>query len=775
MEQGGTQEERSLTGLSTEDAEQDANATFKPDCPTIDLALVEAMRVPRDKAFVVRHEKDMEDKIRDDSISEWELPLMNSYQRLLVHRIADHFQLSHSIDQGTKQVTLTKQDHTRIPPASISTLAESERLSEPAAFPPLLSSLSGQSTPSGSGTPGPSVGFRIMRREAGASGSRSDSSRNGTATPEEGGSMRKDRRNMTIEEREAAYREARQRIFGSEGNGESAISTPSNDGAAESGVDGVGGTRKESRKTSSTRSATPSCGTSSDCAGLSSRNPTRAEDNYLPGDATSNPALQYISPTLYDLPTTVRPRHAGFGYPATDQQQFAYYTQAGAYPAPQIQIDAQGRPLMAQSWPYPQYPLVAGQVFHYGIPSDYAHSPGASSRSTSISTGTEGGESARSSISEQNMQQQHLSPSAPAPLNVSSLQGTPVNRSQSVSPTVSYPHRTPPHSGNVTPGGTAVYPTQGPAPGGPWPLVYPGSASQLHFPPSASPYASLDYANAMRNGSVRPNGSANPVPPPASLYSPGYGRMPFQASGTPPNGMATGPYFPGTGGQTGQPGGMRAEENGMHTAHGVSRGRGRMSHGNERSLYDPNKPTATTSPATASSGNPCSNGRHSLGKSSSAAAVLENGGFVSNRRDALPATMTGMTSMRSAVPGQGLRSTSSSSVRSSGQSSASGAGSTFSLPSHPSLPARPDWAMTGRQTGGSSSQASTTPSNYSTISENVKDAPGTPTKTDTTYAMAASDGSGTVITSAMQPQPPSSEAGDKIIEEPDCSPPPTSS
>ncbi|KDN52573.1 hypothetical protein K437DRAFT_253976 [Tilletiaria anomala UBC 951] len=174
--------------------------------PELDPTLISALRNGRDRAFVIKQEIDMIGFVRDAERTSWELPLMNSYQRLLVHRLADQFLLVHSIDPHTKAVCLTKRTDSNIPHTLPSVRAT-------ALVPPEV-----QSAPATR-----PQAFKIMRRDPSASTTRAQSphlsaqddlSHGGSsAASGSANGARRDRRNMTIEEREAAYREARERIF----------------------------------------------------------------------------------------------------------------------------------------------------------------------------------------------------------------------------------------------------------------------------------------------------------------------------------------------------------------------------------------------------------------------------------------------------------------------------------------------------------------------------------------------------------------------------------
>ncbi|KAG1458396.1 hypothetical protein G6F56_006405 [Rhizopus delemar] len=112
---------------------------------------------------------------------------MNSYQRLMIHKLAPYYKLNHFHDGMRKGVYVCKTDITALPEIRLLNIDVSEKTEEPLQNP----------------TPPPQ--FKIMRRSTG-SGSVSprstDDSKNNT-----------ERKNMTLEERKTAYEEARARIF----------------------------------------------------------------------------------------------------------------------------------------------------------------------------------------------------------------------------------------------------------------------------------------------------------------------------------------------------------------------------------------------------------------------------------------------------------------------------------------------------------------------------------------------------------------------------------
>ncbi|KAN0060934.1 hypothetical protein ACQY0O_006668 [Thecaphora frezii] len=230
----------------------------------VDETILNALRNSRDRVFYMQHEREMALFVRDTTRHRLDLPLMNTYQRLLVHRCADQFLLGHHLDPATKAVTLTKTAETRMPELRISQRAAAllsdrdptgaragqAQIATPrhsASSPAAAASASALATASPTGASAtPPSGFRIMRRNptassrgsltpgASTSGSNSDSERSELAGCGKQG--RKDRKHMTIEEREAAYKAARERIFGVSEPGEGSKGEAKGATAATSGA-----------------------------------------------------------------------------------------------------------------------------------------------------------------------------------------------------------------------------------------------------------------------------------------------------------------------------------------------------------------------------------------------------------------------------------------------------------------------------------------------------------------------------------------------------------
>ncbi|KAK0519469.1 hypothetical protein OC835_007512 [Tilletia horrida] len=99
------------------DAARAQAAAEQKEEPELDKALFDALSTSRDRLFVLQSERDMIALLHDaasNTRTSLNMPLMNAYQRLLVHRCADLFGLGHAINPETKAVTLTVLDSSRM-------------------------------------------------------------------------------------------------------------------------------------------------------------------------------------------------------------------------------------------------------------------------------------------------------------------------------------------------------------------------------------------------------------------------------------------------------------------------------------------------------------------------------------------------------------------------------------------------------------------------------------------------------------------------------------
>ncbi|KAI9727089.1 MAG: hypothetical protein M1828_007290 [Chrysothrix sp. TS-e1954] len=175
-----------------------------------DDKLLEALASPKDRLFVLKIEQDMIDFVKDPKETELQLPQTNSFYRMLSHKLAEYYFLGHVYDETSTSVRIYRQPYSRTPPP----LAGYD-MGTPGPTPPLSSTR------------------QIMQRGSKHTGSRENDVVNGAvAIPqnwsEDGGDGiaqnnsdegkedlvdGKDKTNLTREQREKRYNEARERIF----------------------------------------------------------------------------------------------------------------------------------------------------------------------------------------------------------------------------------------------------------------------------------------------------------------------------------------------------------------------------------------------------------------------------------------------------------------------------------------------------------------------------------------------------------------------------------
>ncbi|WQF89020.1 Putative R3H domain, SUZ domain, R3H domain superfamily protein [Colletotrichum destructivum] len=180
-----------------------------------DEKLLEAMASPKDRLFLLRLEAELIKFVQNSKEPYMDFPPSNSFCRMLTHKLADYYRMTHQYEARVGSVRIFRTPYARVP-ESLASIAAPETNAE---------------TP-----PPPAVLPRkIMRRgEEGEFGPNSASPSKATS---ETGSDSKDKsaaanQKLSREQREEAYKQARERIFGnSEKTGES---TPDNEG--ENGV-----------------------------------------------------------------------------------------------------------------------------------------------------------------------------------------------------------------------------------------------------------------------------------------------------------------------------------------------------------------------------------------------------------------------------------------------------------------------------------------------------------------------------------------------------------
>ncbi|KAI5857342.1 hypothetical protein GGS23DRAFT_388336 [Durotheca rogersii] len=307
-----------------------------------DEKLLEAMQSPKDRIFLLRLEQDLINFVECSKDPYMDLPPNNSFCRMLTHKLADYYHMTHSFEAVQGSVRIYRTPFCRVPPS--------------------LASIAGNNTSSSSNATLPQVlPKKIMRRgEDGGSGQASTAP--SKATSEVGSEGREkaglSKEKLTREERAEAYFKARERIFGSadkqgestladndDGNGVSRASSVS--AKDKSNLSKRGKTSKQRRDDSESFDSR-----SQYTAYYHPHQPNWTAPQYIP---IGHP--QYTGPTQQPYQGPIpQPYAAPQGYPAmVPNNAFPPYVNVPIYP-PQTQPTP------------PRYPSSNGSVAAYGGP-----------------------------------------------------------------------------------------------------------------------------------------------------------------------------------------------------------------------------------------------------------------------------------------------------------------------------------------------------------------------------------------------------------------------
>ncbi|KAG5647486.1 hypothetical protein DXG03_009421 [Asterophora parasitica] len=178
----------------------------QPQSPDVDPQILEALR-SKDRIYVLKLGELMEGLIKDRR-TRIDLTPSTSYQRLLVHRCSAFYKLLPESDPTSKGIIVSQTPESRIPTRRLCDLVPAESTAHPAfkimrRSPPDRRSNRAQSQ--GGSVAGEDAELSdVEPSESGSLGGRSNTT---------GGSNKSNKKRLTIEEREAAYNEARSRIF----------------------------------------------------------------------------------------------------------------------------------------------------------------------------------------------------------------------------------------------------------------------------------------------------------------------------------------------------------------------------------------------------------------------------------------------------------------------------------------------------------------------------------------------------------------------------------
>ncbi|KAF9114460.1 R3H domain-containing protein 1 [Mortierella sp. AM989] len=163
----------SLEGLQVEDEVTDMEDTG------LDEFLVNALKNRQDRIFLLKLDREFCSFLNNPSKEQLEFPSLNSYYRMVVHRVANYFKITRVVDPQQKRIVLFKTEKSAIPALRFSHLVEEEEEQ-------------------------PVKPMKLLKRNP-------NRPANDSSAPD--GSSEPDRKTISIKEREEAYAKARARIF----------------------------------------------------------------------------------------------------------------------------------------------------------------------------------------------------------------------------------------------------------------------------------------------------------------------------------------------------------------------------------------------------------------------------------------------------------------------------------------------------------------------------------------------------------------------------------
>ncbi|KAF9217341.1 R3H domain-containing protein 1 [Podila verticillata] len=164
-----------VKGMEALDVDEEGNENES----TFDEFLITALKNRNDRIFLLKLELEFTNFINNQSQEQLDFPSLNSYYRMVIHRVANYFKLTRVVDPIHKTIIMYKTDQSAIPALRFSDLMEEEE--EQVVRP-----------------------MKVLKRTPNRPSA-------GAFTAD--GSAESDRRTVSIKEREEAYAKARARIF----------------------------------------------------------------------------------------------------------------------------------------------------------------------------------------------------------------------------------------------------------------------------------------------------------------------------------------------------------------------------------------------------------------------------------------------------------------------------------------------------------------------------------------------------------------------------------
>lgn len=185
-----------MPGLQRADSSSDALNLIYQHAP--DDKLIEAMASAKDRLFLLKLENEVVDFVQNSKEPYMDFPPSNSFCRMLTHKLADYYHMTHSFEPNIGSVRIFRTPFCRVPTSLTQwDAAPNPPPSAPPVILPKKIMRRGQEGNAGTPSAGPSKPTSEVGSEA-----------------RDGNQKQQLNHNLTREEREEMYKLARERIFG---------------------------------------------------------------------------------------------------------------------------------------------------------------------------------------------------------------------------------------------------------------------------------------------------------------------------------------------------------------------------------------------------------------------------------------------------------------------------------------------------------------------------------------------------------------------------------
>ncbi|KAI8801708.1 hypothetical protein BJ742DRAFT_572932 [Cladochytrium replicatum] len=210
---------------------------------TIDAFLVATARNPKDRLFLLKCDQDIGNLLASNSPSRLEYVDMNSYQRLIIHRIAQHYKMGHYVDKMRRAVIVHRTPESEFPKERLQDIPLLDPTTQSDSTDQTLDPAVNTATAQNSANTTP---VRIMLRGNNNNNNQHPHNQRHPSSYQRNNNTANHPRNdsRTIEEREAAYQAARAKIFQEDASDSGSLGGQNDEHTTQSNDSGAGAYRR---------------------------------------------------------------------------------------------------------------------------------------------------------------------------------------------------------------------------------------------------------------------------------------------------------------------------------------------------------------------------------------------------------------------------------------------------------------------------------------------------------------------------------------------------